>query len=125
MQFSTGHVAFDQAIRSGQLSPIFHDALPIGRVPDSFSKILISHQIGQDEFSRNLRRTVMRYVNLSMVLVFRLVSTKVHARFPNYESLVEAKLLLPHEVRRFQLTYFFINRHFQQLVISNWLFNIL
>jgi hypothetical protein len=34
----------------------------------------------QDDFSRNLRRTVMRYVNLSIVLVFRLVSTKVHAR---------------------------------------------
>ena len=41
----------------------------------------------------------MRYVNLSMVLVYRLVSTKVHARFPTYESLVQAKLMLPHEVR--------------------------
>ena len=40
----------------------------------------------------------MRYVNLSMFLVYRLVSTKVKARFPTYESLVEAKLLLPNEV---------------------------
>ena len=54
----------------------------------------------QDPFSRNLRRTVMRYVNLSIILVFRLVSTKVHARFPTYESLVEAKMMLPHEVNK-------------------------
>lgn len=42
----------------------------------------------------------MRYVNLSIVLVFRLVSAKVHARFPDYESLVHAKLMLPSEVER-------------------------
>ena len=48
-------------------------------------------------FSRN-RRTVVRYVNLSSVLVFRLVSQKVKKRFPDYESLIEHKLLLPGEV---------------------------
>ena len=42
----------------------------------------------------------MRYVNLSIVLVFRLVSTKVYQRFPTYQSLVEARLMLPHEVKR-------------------------
>ena len=42
----------------------------------------------------------MRYINLSSVLVFRLVSTKVKARFPDYESLVHAKLMLPIEVKR-------------------------
>ena len=44
----------------------------------------------------------MRYVNLSIVLVFRLVSTKVKARFPDYESLVNAKLMLAAEVKRMQ-----------------------
>ena len=42
----------------------------------------------------------MRYINLSTVLVFRLVSTKVKARFPDYDSLVHAKLMLPIEVER-------------------------
>ena len=42
----------------------------------------------------------MRYINLSMVLVFRLVSTKVRARFPDYNSLVHAKLMLPVELKR-------------------------
>ena len=30
----------------------------------------------KDTFRRNLRRTIMRYVNLAIVLVFRLVSMK-------------------------------------------------
>ena len=42
----------------------------------------------------------MRYVNLSIVLVFRLVSGKVKSRFPDYQSLVHAKLLLPTEMKR-------------------------
>lgn len=42
----------------------------------------------------------MRYVNLSIVLVFRLVSPKVRERFPDYRSLVAAKLMLPHEAER-------------------------
>ena len=42
----------------------------------------------------------MRYVNLSIVLVFRLVSKKVKARFPDYDSLVHAKLMLTKEVKR-------------------------
>ena len=40
----------------------------------------------------------MRYVNLSTVLVYRLVSRKVMNRFPDFDSLVEARLLLLHEV---------------------------
>ena len=44
----------------------------------------------------------MRYVNLSTVLVFRLVSTKVKRRFPDYVSLVEAKLMLRKEVKQME-----------------------
>ena len=42
----------------------------------------------------------MRYVNLSNVLVYRLVSRKVEERFPDHQSLVDTKLMLPHEVER-------------------------
>ena len=56
----------------------------------------------QDDFNKNLRRTIMRYVNLSTVLVYRLVSQKVMDRFPDYESLVYAKLMLPQEVKRLE-----------------------
>ena len=58
----------------------------------------------QDDFNRNLRRTVMRYVNLSTILVYRLVSPVVMERFPDYDSLLNAKLMLPHEVKRLKKT---------------------
>ena len=44
----------------------------------------------------------MRYVNLSTVLVYRLVSKEVMDRFPDYETLVNYKLMLPHEVERLE-----------------------
>ena len=69
----------------------------------------------QDPFTRNLRRTVMRYVNLSIVLVFRLVSAKVHARFPDYQSLIKAKLMLPSGCRTFQSWTF-------NPILSSWTF---
>ena len=46
----------------------------------------------------------MRYVNLSTVLVYRLVSKKVEDRFPDFQYLVDAKLMLPHEVDLFRKT---------------------
>ncbi len=42
----------------------------------------------------------MRYVNLSIILVYRLVSLKVRKRLPTVQSLVDAKLLLKHEAER-------------------------
>ena len=42
----------------------------------------------------------MRYVNLSTVLVFRLVSCKVHVRFPTYKAMINANLMLPEEAAR-------------------------
>ena len=68
--------------------------------PDKLALKLVCYLPGKDDFTRNLRRTVMRYVNLSIVLVFRLVSKKVKARFPDYDSLVHAKLMLTKEVKR-------------------------
>lgn len=70
--------------------------------PDRLALKLVSFCPGTDDFKKNLRRTVMRYVNLSSVLVYRLVSEKVMTRFPDYQSLVQAKLMLPHEVSRLE-----------------------
>ena len=53
-------------------------------------------------YHRTLRRTIVRYVNLSTILVLRLVASNVHDRFPTYESLVKADLLLPHEKVRLE-----------------------
>ena len=50
-------------------------------------------------FHKHLRRAVMRYVNLSSVLALRLISKSVEKKFPDYNSLVEAKLLTEEEVK--------------------------
>ena len=42
----------------------------------------------------------MRYVNLSNVLVYRLVTRKVEERFPDEQSLVDANLMLPDEAEK-------------------------
>jgi len=70
--------------------------------PDRIALKLVSFCPGKGHFQKNLRRTVMRYVNLSTILVYRLVSKKVSDRFPDLDSLVAAKLLLPHEAERLQ-----------------------
>lgn len=72
--------------------------------PDRLALKLVSFCPGTDDFNKNLRRTVMRYVNLSTILVYRLVSEKVMARFPDYDTLIKAKLMLPNEVKRLEKT---------------------
>uniref|UniRef100_A0A672TIA8 Bestrophin homolog n=1 Tax=Strigops habroptila TaxID=2489341 RepID=A0A672TIA8_STRHB len=52
---------------------------------------------GRDEYGRLLRRTLMRYVNLTSLLIFRSVSTAVYKRFPTMDHVVGAGtgVLLP------------------------------
>ena len=56
----------------------------------------------QSMYHRTLRRTMIRYVNLSTILVLRLVASSVYDRFPTYESMVKANVLLPHEKARLE-----------------------
>ena len=52
----------------------------------------------QNMFKKNLRRAIMRYINLSNILALKLIAPKVDKRFPTYQTLVDAKVLLPKEV---------------------------
>jgi len=67
--------------------------------PDQLALKLANFLPDTDDFHNDLRKTVMRYVNLSSIMVYRLVSRKVMVRFPDYNSLIDAKLILPHEVK--------------------------
>ncbi|XP_074594690.1 uncharacterized protein LOC141850059 isoform X2 [Brevipalpus obovatus] len=53
---------------------------------------------GSDETSRMLRRTLMRYLNLTLVLVLRSISIAVKRRFPTKEHLVEAGFMTKQEL---------------------------
>ncbi|KAG5673045.1 hypothetical protein PVAND_003122 [Polypedilum vanderplanki] len=54
---------------------------------------------GYDEVGRAMRRTIMRYVCLSLTLVFRRLSTRVQLRFPKFKDLVIAGLMFDSEVQ--------------------------
>ncbi|KPP56934.1 hypothetical protein Z043_125401, partial [Scleropages formosus] len=58
--------------------------------PDRLGALVGGHVRGADETSRLIRRSLMRYANLSGVLIYRSVSTAVYKRFPTMEHLVQA-----------------------------------
>ncbi|KAI2810952.1 chloride channel forming protein [Blomia tropicalis] len=58
--------------------------------PDKLMNIIALYVPGNDVTSRVLRRTLMRYLNLTLVLVLRSISIPVKRRFPTKEHLVEA-----------------------------------
>ncbi|MEQ2302870.1 hypothetical protein AMECASPLE_011090 [Ameca splendens] len=67
--------------------------------PDRLAALVGGHVRGTDEAARLTRRTLMRYVNLSGVLIYRSVSTAVYKRFPTTEHLVQAGLMTSEELR--------------------------
>ncbi|KAM9376057.1 bestrophin-4 [Pholidichthys leucotaenia] len=71
-------------------------------LPDRLAALVGGHVRGTDEASRLTRRTLMRYANLSGVLIFRSVSTAVYKRFPTMEHLVQAGLMTSEELRHFE-----------------------
>uniref|UniRef100_A0A250Y337 Bestrophin n=1 Tax=Castor canadensis TaxID=51338 RepID=A0A250Y337_CASCN len=63
---------------------------------------LISSSVyGSDQQGRLLRRTLMRYVNLTSLLIFRSVSTAVYKRFPTMDHVVEAGFMTADERKLF------------------------
>ncbi|XP_065485032.1 bestrophin-3 isoform X2 [Caloenas nicobarica] len=56
---------------------------------------------GRDEYGRLLRRTLMRYVNLTSLLIFRSVSTAVYKRFPTMDHVVGAGFMTRYERKIF------------------------
>ncbi|XP_035232322.1 bestrophin-1-like isoform X2 [Stegodyphus dumicola] len=58
--------------------------------PDKLMNSISLYVPGTDETSRVLRRTMMRYLNVALVLVLRSISMAVKRRFPTRDHLVEA-----------------------------------
>ncbi|KAM7414714.1 hypothetical protein PAMA_019495 [Pampus argenteus] len=70
--------------------------------PDRLAALVGGHVRGTDEAARLTRRTLMRYANLSGVLIYRSVSTAVYKRFPTTEHLVQAGLMTSEELRHLE-----------------------
>ncbi|XP_030575788.1 bestrophin-3 [Archocentrus centrarchus] len=70
--------------------------------PDRLMFHISSCVQGKDEYGRLLRRTLVRYVNLTSLLIFRSVSTAVCKRFPTMDHVVEAGFMTPEERKVFE-----------------------
>ncbi|XP_055722016.1 bestrophin-4 isoform X2 [Salvelinus fontinalis] len=66
-------------------------------LPDNLMMVVSGNVHGVDERGRLLRRTLMRYANLSSVLILRSISTRVRRRFPTLEQVVDAGFMTPLE----------------------------
>ncbi|XP_074869072.1 bestrophin-3 isoform X2 [Carettochelys insculpta] len=69
--------------------------------PDRLMFLISSSIQGRDEYGRLLRRTLIRYVNLTSLLIFRSVSTAVYKRFPTMDHVVEAGFMTVDERKNF------------------------
>ncbi|XP_042864168.1 bestrophin-3-like isoform X2 [Penaeus japonicus] len=69
--------------------------------PDSLALFVSTSIHGQDERSRLMRRTVMRYVNLTELITLIMISPTVKKRFPTLDHLVEAGFMTSNEKKIF------------------------
>ncbi|CAK9303621.1 unnamed protein product [Gordionus sp. m RMFG-2023] len=67
-----------------------YDSLPW---PDTLGFSISSFILGLDERGRLLRRTIIRYVNISFILLMRQISTPAKKRFPTLNHLVDSGVM--------------------------------
>ena len=58
--------------------------------PDELAMCLSAYTYGNSEHVRIQRRTIMRYINLTLVLAMRSISSKVRTHFPSESTLISA-----------------------------------
>ncbi|XP_043471768.1 bestrophin-4-like [Leptopilina heterotoma] len=70
--------------------------------PDKVMHLVALYVSGNDEYGRMLRRALMRYLNLSLILVLRSISSAVKRRFPTLDHVVDAGFMTSLELGLFQ-----------------------
>ncbi|XP_078038038.1 bestrophin-4 isoform X2 [Augochlora pura] len=69
--------------------------------PDKVMHSIALHVTGNDDYARTLRRALMRYLNLSLTLVLRSISSAVKKRFPTLEHVVDSGFMTSLELELF------------------------
>ncbi|MCL4137057.1 UNVERIFIED_CONTAM: hypothetical protein GTU68_040776 [Idotea baltica] len=96
---------------SGNLIPVsfvlgFYVSIVMARWWDQYQTVpfpsslavFVSHAIhGNDERGRLMRRTIMRYANLTYTITLGMISPQVKKRFPTFNHLVEAGFMTSNE----------------------------
>ncbi|XP_028328991.1 bestrophin-4 [Gouania willdenowi] len=90
-------------------------------LPDDLMMVVSGNVHGGDERGRLLRRTLMRYANLSSVLILRSISTRVRKRFPTLEHIVEAGFMTTQELNKFESLHSDFNKYWMPLT---WFTNL-
>ncbi|KAM3603916.1 uncharacterized protein V6R79_004014 [Siganus canaliculatus] len=90
-------------------------------LPDNLMMAVSGNVHGADERGRLLRRTLMRYANLSSVLILRSISTRVHKRFPTVEHVVEAGFMTSQELKLYESLHSDFNKYWMPLT---WFSNL-
>uniref|UniRef100_A0A1A8CAK2 Bestrophin homolog n=3 Tax=Nothobranchius TaxID=28779 RepID=A0A1A8CAK2_NOTKA len=90
-------------------------------LPDNLMMVVSGNVHGADERGRLLRRTLMRYANLSSVLILRSISTRVLKRFPTLEHIVEAGFMTTQELKKFESLHSDFNKYWMPLT---WFSNL-
>lgn len=70
--------------------------------PDTLAMFVATSITGHDDRGRLMRRTIMRYVNLSFVLTFAMISPCVKKRFPTTKHLVDSGLMTENEMNIYE-----------------------
>ena len=58
---------------------------------------------GKEETCMNIKRTIIRYVNLSITETFRMISSPVKKRFPTYQHLIDSGLMTNIEMEAIEI----------------------
>ena len=65
--------------------------------PDNLAVMVSAYIACNDEEARLMKRTIMRYVNLAILMVLRMISLPVKRRFPTFKHLEEAGIIFGNE----------------------------
>ncbi|KAJ8406216.1 hypothetical protein AAFF_G00304470 [Aldrovandia affinis] len=90
-------------------------------LPDNLMMVVSGNVHGTDDRGRMLRRTLMRYANLSSVLILRSISTRARRRFQTLDHVVEAGFMTREENKKLDDLYSDFNKYWMPLT---WFSNL-